>query len=279
MIQQIDNKSVRKCAELHSSDISYLQEYYNEHGMFPMFKQVLIETRTDCNNNCSFCPHHFNKKKLGIMKWDCYTTIIDQLCELNYNGRVALMLSNEPLLDDRLEDMILYAKSKSQRLFLDMTTNGKLLSLGKLDRLFSLGLDNVNINDYRDDRDKNPRLLTPNIASIMEAYGNNPKVDIHFRRTDERWPNYAGNIPQDFVKEDYGFCNFPFRKLTIAYTGDILLCCDDFLYDTKFGNAMKDNLLDCWNNKELEKIKLSLLKNKRINICSRCNDFQDYKAY
>jgi hypothetical protein len=50
------------------------------------------------------------------MKWKCYTTIIDQLCEINYNGRVALMLSNEPLLDDRLEDMIVFAKAKSQRL-------------------------------------------------------------------------------------------------------------------------------------------------------------------
>ena len=63
------------------------------------------------------------------MKWKCYTTIIDQLCEINYNGRVALMLSNEPLLDDRLEDMIVFAKAKSQRLFLDITTNGRLLTV------------------------------------------------------------------------------------------------------------------------------------------------------
>ena len=125
MIQQINNNSIRD-TEMHESDIDFLRKFYVEHSHFPVFQQVLIETRTDCNNHCPFCPHAFNKKTLGIMEWKCYTTIIDQLCEINYNGRVALMLSNEPLLDDRLEDMIVYVKAKSQRLFLDITTNGRL---------------------------------------------------------------------------------------------------------------------------------------------------------
>ena len=46
------------------------------------------------------------------MDWECYTKIIDQLCEIQYNGRVALMLSNEPLLETRLEKMIEYALGK-----------------------------------------------------------------------------------------------------------------------------------------------------------------------
>lgn len=109
MIQQVNNYSVREVIE-HQTDIEYLKVYYQEHGNFPVFKQVLIETRTDCNNHCPFCPHAFNNKPLGIMDWECYTTIIDQLCEIQYNGRVALMLSNEPLLETRLERMIEYAK-------------------------------------------------------------------------------------------------------------------------------------------------------------------------
>ena len=151
MIQQINNTSVR-CTESHRSDIDFLRKFYAERRCFPVFKQVLIETRTDCNNHCPFCPHAFKKKPLGIMEWNCYTTIIEQLCSINYNGRVALMLSNEPLLDDRLEEMIVYAKSKSQRLFLDITSNGRLLTVKKVDNFFRLGLDNININDYRGDR-------------------------------------------------------------------------------------------------------------------------------
>lgn len=213
------------------------------------------------------------------MEWSCFTTIIDQLCEMNYNGRVALMLSNEPLLDDRLEDMIDYAKSKSQRLFLDITTNGKLLSVELIDNLFRLGLDNININDYRGDRDKNPEKWSLYLEPIHAAYGNNPKVSFKRRRLDEALPNYAGNIPQTFNKEDFGFCNYPFRKLTIAYNGNVLLCCDDFMYNTCFGNVMNDKLIDCWNNPKLNAIRLSLLDDKRIQLCERCNDFQDYNTF
>ena len=95
MIQQVNNKSVRS-SNIHEPGIQYLKEYYKNHGEYPRFTQVLIETRTDCNNHCPFCPHAFNNKPLGIMTIECYKTIIDQLCELGYNGRVALMLSNEP---------------------------------------------------------------------------------------------------------------------------------------------------------------------------------------
>lgn len=198
---------------------------------------------------------------------------------MNYNGRVALMLSNEPLLDGRIEDMIVYAKSKSQRLFLDITTNGRLLTVEVVDSLFRLGLDNININDYRGDRDKYPEKWSAYLELIYTAYWNNPKVSFKRRRLNESLPNYAGNIPQTFSKEDFGFCNYPFRKLTIAYNGDVLLCCDDFMYDTNFGNVMNDNLIDCWNAPELNTIRLSLLDNKRIGLCERCNDFQDYNTF
>lgn len=278
MIQQVNNTSVREPIE-HKSDIEYLKLYYKRNGKFPMFKQVLIETRTDCNNNCPFCPHAFNNKPLGIMDWECYTAIIDQLHEMQYNGRVALMLSNEPLLETRIEKMIEYAKKKSQRFFLDITTNGKLLTTRLVDKLFKLGLDNININDYRGDRDIDPEKWSPYIEPVYNAYGNNPKVTFRRRRLNERLPNYAGNIPQELKFGELGFCNYPFRKLTIAYNGNVLLCCDDFMYDTNFGNVMKDKLIDCWNHQGLNIMRMSLLENSRIGLCKRCNDFQDYNAF
>lgn len=278
MIRQVKNMAYREFG-IQDSDISYLKDYYDTHGHFPMFQQVLIETRTDCNNHCPFCPHAFKEKPLGVMAWDCYIEIIDQLVSIGYNGRVALMLSNEPLLEDRLEEMIKYAKSKSQRLFLDITTNGRLLTVGKVDKLFSLGLDNININDYRDSHDVQHDRWSPIVKVLHDAYGNNPKVFFKKRRLDESLPNYAGNIPQVVNKDLLGFCNYPFRKLTIAYSGDILLCCDDFMYDTCFGNVMEDSIEDCWNAKSFDEYRIALLENRRIGLCAKCNDGQDYTVY
>lgn len=207
MIQQIKNRAVRGHVS-HQCDITYLSDYFQRHGQFPLFQQVLIETRTDCNNHCPFCPQSFHKKDLGVMEWECYTAIINQLSAAGYNGRVALMLSNEPLLDDRLERMIAYAKAKSQRFFLDITSNGRHLTIDRLDRLFALGLDNININDYRGDRDAFPDKWSPWVQPIAQAYGNNPKVSLNARRLDEKLPNYAGIIPQTFDAGSFGFCNF-----------------------------------------------------------------------
>lgn len=278
MIQQSKNRNTRKTNDTYE-DIQYLSEYYMKNGEFPIFQQVLLETRTDCNNHCPFCPHSFNNKELKIMTWECFRKIIDDLVEMDYNGRVALMISNEPLLDERLSGMIKYARSKSPRLFLDITTNGTLLSLDKVDHLLSIGLDNININDYRGDREKHPERISSNLIPIVKAYSNNPKITLQKRSFTEKWPNYGGNIPQDFNPSDFGFCNFPFRKLTIAYNGDVVLCCDDFMYATSFGNVMEQKLIDCWNNAEFNKYRLSLLENHRIGLCQKCNDFQDYTVF
>ena len=51
MIIQTKRESVRE-EGFFDQDIEYLKSYYDKHGVFPMFQQVLIETRTDCNNRC-----------------------------------------------------------------------------------------------------------------------------------------------------------------------------------------------------------------------------------
>jgi len=279
MIIQKNNKSVRNNEICHSPDIEFLNSYFEMHGNFPLFRQVLIETRTDCNNHCSFCPHTHYKKALNIMTWECYCRIIDSLAEIRYNGRIALMISNEPLLEKRLIEMIHYAKSISQGFFLDITTNGKLLTKDTIDILFISGLDNITINDYRSDRTIYPNKLSDNLEEVQNAYGNNPKVTIIKRRTDEQLPNYAGIIKQPFNPKEYGFCNFPFRKLIFAYNGNILLCCNDFSYKTSFGNIFKNSIMDCWYNEEYNRIRFALLKNERIGLCSQCNDSQHYNTY
>lgn len=79
MIQQKDNKSVRATIS-HETDVVKIKDYYEVHGHFPIFRQVLIETRTDCNNHCKFCPHAFNKKDfrnyvMGVLQKNYRSTL------------------------------------------------------------------------------------------------------------------------------------------------------------------------------------------------------------
>ena len=282
MIQQTNNTNIRKNQNIHleEADVDFLTEYFDKYRTYPLFQQVLIETRTDCNNNCPFCPHHYNEKPLGIMAWETYKLIIEDLIKIGFSGRVALMVSNEPLLEDRLIEMIDFAKSKSPRLFLDITTNGKLLTLDYVDALFSHGLDNLNVNDYRGDRSIYPDKVSSNLIPIFEAYKYNPKLTLQKRSFAEILPNYGGNIPQNPTSDSATyFCNFPFRKLVIDYSGNVILCCNDFLSVTNMGNIHEKSLIECWNSPQFNQYRDSLVAMKRTGLCSKCNDGQDYNAF
>lgn len=279
MLLEINNKTIRKDAYTQISDKAYLHNYYYKFGKFPLFSQVLIETRTDCNKSCSFCPQSFYQRSFKKMKWSVYKKIIDSLVEVGYAGRIALLVSNEPLLELRLEEMIRYAKRKSPRFFLDITTNGTLLTIDKIDQLFSAGLDNININDYRNDRESEPDKFSNNLIEIIEKYRSNPKVTYNARSTGENLPNYGGTIPQDYKIADYGFCNFPFRKLVFSWAGNVLLCCNDFKLETNFGNIEENSILAIWDSESFNNIRHSLLKDTRIDLCNKCNDKQSYSIY
>ena len=123
-----------------------------ENGVFPDLTQVLIETQTDCNRSCSFCPQSESIRPYKQIEWSVYTNIIDQLGKGGFSGRIALFMTNEPLLDKELINRIIYAKNVSPKFFIDINTNGNLLDLKLIDQLFDAGLDNLSIDDYRSDR-------------------------------------------------------------------------------------------------------------------------------
>jgi radical SAM protein with 4Fe4S-binding SPASM domain len=275
MYIETENKAKRR----YQGDIEYLDSYYSKSQTYPIFSQVLIETRTDCNNHCSFCPQSFFKRKKEIMKWETFTKIIDSLAEIGFAGRIALLVSNEPLLEKRLVRMIKYARRKSARFFVDITTNGLLLNVEKVDELLSAGIDNININDYRSYREANKEKISSHLIAVIEAFKNNPKISYNARSSKEILPNYAGTIPQSFSPEKFGFCNFPFRKLVFSVHGNMLLCCNDFQEKTNFGNIAQNSILSMWNDKEMNKIRESLLDGKRIELCAKCNDSQSYSIY
>ena len=99
MLLEINNKAIRKKTTATNKDKQYLQNYYAQFKTFPLFSQVLIETRTDCNKRCSFCPQSFYKRTVESIKWSVYKKIIDSLAEIGFAGRIALLVSNEPLLE------------------------------------------------------------------------------------------------------------------------------------------------------------------------------------
>lgn len=261
------------------SDMEFLKIYFKQNGSYPLFSQVLIETRTDCNRSCKFCPQSHFIRPLQIMKWEIFERVINELSQINFSGRIAFFMTNEPMLDKRLIDMIKYARNKSARFFLDITTNGKGLNSRLIDEFIFAGLDNININDYRNDREKYPDKISKYLIDVVSDFKNNPKITFNKRSSKEILSNYAGTILDRKRKLQSSFCNYPFRKLSISAEGNVILCCNDYTYKTNFGNVMYESIKGIWFSNELNEYRNDLLNEKRNGICTKCDEYQNYSVF
>lgn len=118
-----------------------------------LFVHVGIETISACNNDCPFCPVSTinNKRPVIFMDDWIFREITKQLKELNFMGSLSLNINNEPLLDNKLFWRIVHIrKDLGDNVQIFIETNGILLKVSKIYRLFELGVGSIHVNDYAD---------------------------------------------------------------------------------------------------------------------------------
>ena len=102
------------------------------------FNILQIESYAACNMECSFCPYPLKDDKESKLSLDDIKNVIDQI---NPNDSsfdyITFSQFNEPLLDNRIFDLISYAQEKGLKVLL--ITNGLLLNKKKnVENLFKL---------------------------------------------------------------------------------------------------------------------------------------------
>ena len=68
-------------------------------------------------------------------------------------------------------------------------------------------------------------------------------------------------------------CNFPWAKLSVLYTGEVVACCYD--YDGKYvlGNVNESTLADIWNGPRIKHLRASLTSGVVANkMCQNCEN-------
>jgi len=114
---------------------------------------VFLDPSDICNFRCKFCPTSSStsmkeaNRPSGIMDFDLFKKIIDDLCEFKNPIKVLrLYKDGEPLLNPRFVDMVRYAKESGCALQIDTTTNASLLEPKKNLEIIAAGLDRINIS-------------------------------------------------------------------------------------------------------------------------------------
>ncbi|RJR35544.1 MAG: radical SAM protein [Deltaproteobacteria bacterium] len=114
---------------------------------------VSVDPADVCNFQCKFCPTGNRalmkriKRNSGLMDFDLYQKIIDDLCEFEKPIKVLrLYKDGEPLLNPRFADMVRHAKKSGCALQVDTTTNASLLNPRRNLEIIEAGLDRINIS-------------------------------------------------------------------------------------------------------------------------------------
>ncbi|MBO6179975.1 MAG: radical SAM protein [Selenomonadaceae bacterium] len=113
---------------------------------------VYIDVSSICNFRCKFCaPQTSNKSnsyyKKGFMSFELYKKIIDNLKMFPHKlKKINLCCHGEPLLNNRLPDMIDYAVESNVANYIGFATNGSLLTSELNDRLSKCRLTEMKIS-------------------------------------------------------------------------------------------------------------------------------------
>jgi MoaA/NifB/PqqE/SkfB family radical SAM enzyme len=246
----------------------------------PLFGLVSVETRSACNNECAFCPvaRSVDRRPPGELGFALLEKIAAELGTLNFTGRVCLFGNNEPLLDDRLVEIVGLFGSSCPGADLRILTNGILVNRDIVTALFGAGLSTLVINNYTDGR----RLISP-VRDLIEHAGGLASFDIRVsvRNRREVLTTRAGLAPNKPAPEGRprGFCALPFTDLHIPYTGEVNLCCFDAYGQVRVGNVAELSLPEIWRAPEYRAHRTSLMRSVRagLTLCENC-DFDGFAS-
>lgn len=227
--------------------------------MHEIFRQIQIMTRHECNLKCAFCPNSYREQTKYEMPHLLFSKILDELSEINYDGRITPYLMNEPFLDKRLPVLIKEAREKCQNATIDICTNGIIPTHKDMKKLFDIGLNNADISCYN-----------------QETYEKWLDVDrLHLVRISNQSPhlnNRGGNSPNFGFPINHGYCERPFEQMYINAWGEAILCCSDYKRIVVLGDVNTTSLVEIWNNDLYNEYRQALQAGMRtLPLCLDCN--------
>lgn len=238
-----------------------------------IFKHILIQTNYKCTRRCSFCHYGQAIPPMNTdMKEELFYSIINQLKEINYKGRVGFFEMNEPLTDKRLIQFIEYSRNMLPNAWFFIATNGDLLNLTNVNELFMAGLNYIYLNSYDDSALRKNNILLEQIEkNIAKNIG-------HLNRTYQtEWSSRGGNIEEYQKRAVDSTCDRVHEILYIKPTGKVYSCYNDFYNINEMGDLHKDKILNIWFGDKFKLLRDKLINRKRYvsQLCAQC----DYVGY
>lgn len=291
------------------------QHRIEDAGDFP--RVVLIDTISYCDLRCTMCVHKEMTRKKGIMPWNLFTKIIDEIAEADKDVRVWMVFFGEALILKKTKptifDMIAYAKSKGLTNVV-LNSNANLLDEKAARGLIDSGLDAIyfGIDAYTPETYAKLRVggdysrVINNIENFIrlkrERGAEKPKVCVQFVEMDinahekEDFINFwrrKGTIVKIRPKVSWGGlidapnlilgngdrwpCHWAMQTMSITNTGKVVTCAVDL--DARFvaGDVNTQSLKEIWNHK-LKKLRQLHASKRFEDLPDNCKECKDWQS-
>jgi radical SAM protein with 4Fe4S-binding SPASM domain len=256
-------------------------------GTIPLFEQLCLESQSNCNRSCWFCPRtydrtgkyldHVGKSVIRAMPTDKILDVLDQAHALGFRGPVGFHHYSEPLLDPR--NVMLAREAQRRELVPWLHTNGDVLR--RDERLCEAvsevyGHIVVGLYDYETDeqleaekRFWQARLSCARLDFSTIGRGTRARTSMAIPRavvpTDARMTVPDLTFPN-------GRCERPLIRLIIQWDGEVCNCCEDTSGEFGIGNVYRSRLEDLWFSAHHARIveDLAAGRRDRYSLCRNC---------
>jgi radical SAM protein with 4Fe4S-binding SPASM domain len=253
----------------------------------PLFERLLIESQSNCNRSCWFCPRTYDrsgkyldsagKPQLIQMPTEKILDLLDQAQALGFRGGVGFHHYSEPLLDKR--NVMLAKEARRRGMKPDLHTNADVLEhddamCEELKQVY--GLIVVGLYDYRTNEELEEakrywrhRLAGANLKFSAIGLSGNPST------------NSIG-IPRALVPADSRLapdftyanapCHRPLIRMIIRYDGEVCNCCEDMTGTFKLGNVYEHSVEELWYSDHHVQVVKDLIGGRRdkYDLCRKC---------
>ena len=248
---------------------------------FPLPSEVEISESGVCNRKCSFCPRSAKdfKEVKKFISQSLHSKLINELANENFEGVLRYSGFVEPLLDKNIFNLISEGRKKLPSSRIEIVTNGDVLNITRLKKLFKSGLSTLLISVY-DGPDDAKRFEKMCIESKLKS---SQFVIRHRYYSEDKdfgltISNRAGMMENAEYKIDSlneplrSKCFYPSYTFFMDYNGDVLMCPHDWGKKIILGNLRRLSFREIWLSKRAIKIRNELNQaNRNFSPCNVCD--------
>jgi len=254
----------------------------------PLFERLQIESQSNCNRACWFCPRTYDrsgkyldkggKSVLNQMSTEKILELLNQARSLGFQGRVGFHHYSEPLLDKRNIMLAQEARKRGMRPYLH--TNGDVLRHDDAlceDVKKAYGLIVVGLYDYRTNEELDEakrywenRLTGANLKfSPISLSGARSVHSIGIPKA--LVPTDARAVVPDLTY-DNAPCHRPLIRMIIQHDGTVANCCEDTYGAFNLGNVYQSTLEELWFSQQHVQVVEDLIAGQRQKypLCRNC---------